>query len=88
MENIKTYKVRFAKVKNNHNALRDDVIDGETTSLPVVGHPFVLTAPPRDSGNVRVVATSPVKTILSHCKGTIEFETKTGSIYAVTTLNF
>lgn len=87
MDGIKTYDVTFSKVSNNHNRLRDDIIEGSTNSLPVVGSAFVMFAPPRDSGNVRMVNTSVVVKIINSINDVVKFETASGSIYIVALKN-
>jgi len=88
------HKVRFSKIKNNHNRLRDDVIEGTCEQLPTVGSIFVLTAPPRDIEiGIRVVNTSEVVQILPYLprnpkfpSNPIIFKTESGSTYAVQVL--
>jgi hypothetical protein len=81
---FKKMKVIFRKIQNNHNALRDDEIEGETQAMPVVGKPFVMTAPPRDMPvGFRHVNTSPVTKIISQFNHKTTFETQSGSTYSV-----
>ena len=77
-------KVIFRKIYNEHNKLRDDVIEGECTRWPDVGNIFELVGPPRDSGDLRYVATSPVTKYLfvNEDISFVIFQTDAGSIYA------
>ncbi len=83
------YNVRFKKIKNDHNKLRDDEIVGWTNDLPEIGKPFVMLAPPRDDVNAsfRGVNTSPVTSVAlieedGEVVGSI-FNTASGSTYQV-----
>jgi hypothetical protein len=69
-------KVKLIKVTSNHQNLRDDVIEGEAEFLPKVGERFFMTAPPRDSGNIRVLETSPVTEVTRTDEDTYEFSTR------------
>jgi hypothetical protein len=85
------YQVRFSKIKNNHDRLRDDVIIGTCEVLPTVGSPFFLTAPPRDiEYGMRMVNTSEVVTIFPKIRGASKnitiFKTASGSTYSVQVL--
>jgi len=77
------HSVRFRKVKNNHNRLRDDTIQGQCFNLPKVGKLFVMTAEPKtERAFLRRVNTSlVVKCTLKHNVYTLE--TQSGSIYKV-----
>lgn len=77
------YYVTFEKVKNNHDRLRDDTISGQCSMLPKVGEPFCMTAPPRDSGDCRLITTNNV-TEIEEEGGIYTFKTASGSIYRVT----
>lgn len=79
-------KVRFVKIKNNHNALRDDVIEGVTSALPKEGESFCLQAEPKDpSASVRLVNTSVVSKV-EQLDNEYTFTTRSGSLYKVIVL--
>jgi len=47
-----------------HENLRTDIIRGEAMDLPMIGHPFRLLSDPLvDGTDLRVVLTTPVKSI-------------------------
>lgn len=77
------FVVTFEKVVNDHNRLRDDKIEGWCAELPTVGKPFVMTAPPRDGGDGRLVSTNFVTACVNH-ENVHTFKTTSGSIYRVT----
>lgn len=79
------FKVRFTKVKNDHNRLRDDVIEGTCEVLPEVGKSFVMLAPPRDAGNGRMINTSPIQTCVV-INGAYMVKTASGSLYKIEVL--
>jgi hypothetical protein len=56
------HKIKFTKVKNDHNRLRDNIIEGQCNNLPELDKPFIFTGPGKEFGT-RLVQTSPVKTI-------------------------
>lgn len=78
------HKVRFIKIQNNHNALRDNVITGECKKLPCKGESFSLIGEPRDNKNAtfRLVTTN-IVTEVRKDKETLnyEFDTASGSTY-------
>ena len=80
--------VRFTKIENNHNRLRDDIIEGITYELPRVGHQFKLVGVSRDGDAFkrRLVETNFVKSIESSDSG-IVFTTMSGSTYKVEVLD-
>lgn len=75
--------VTFEKVKNDHDRLRDDSIEGWCAELPTEGKPFIMTAPPRDMGDGRLVTTN-IVTEVEEEGGIYTFKTASGSIYRVT----
>jgi len=77
------YKVIFKKIKNNHDKLCDNIVEGTSQNLPTAGQPFFLIAPLRNSTSFRYVTTSPVKEIVFHIKSKIRFKTERGSTYEV-----
>ena len=81
------YNVRLTKIKNNHDRLRDNVIEGQAAKLPAKGSQFWLTAPPRDDPNAsgRVVNTSVVTRITTVGNQYI-LNTESGSVYQVDNL--
>ncbi len=81
------YNVRLTKIKNNHDRLRDNVIEGQAAVLPVKGKQFWLTAPPRDDPKAsgRVVNTSVVKRITTVGNKHI-IVTESGSTYQIDNL--
>ena len=83
---MSTYK--FTKVHNNHERLRDDLILCNTCSEIVVGKSVTLMAPPRDSGNLRLIETSPVISLTQITPDTVEIHTASGSIYHIQTDTF
>lgn len=80
------HKVRFIKVQNNHNALRDDTIEGDCKKLPKVGEQFVLVGEPRDNKNAtcRLVTTNTVTDVKRDKEtGNYMFKTASGSEYKI-----
>lgn len=72
-----SYKVKLTKIKSNHTALRTDVIEGETSTLPTVGESFCLTGEPLDpKADMRLVVTTEIK-----------FVEQMGNEYRFNTLN-
>lgn len=76
-------KFQLIKVKKVHELVRDDVVDCYTCSEIKEGDCVTLTAPPRDSGNVRVIQTSPVLARVGLDDKTTEILTQSGSIYHI-----
>lgn len=88
------YQVKFSKINNNHNKLRDDEIIGFCTDLPEVEKQFVLFAPPRDQkvapqgmAYFRMVNTSLIKEKSQNGK-VFDFKTESGSQYRVEILEY
>jgi len=79
-----THKVTFKKIENNHNKIRDDIIEGHCHDLPEINKQFVMFAKPRDAGDIRIVNTSLVKscTFFSDTQSYV-LRTESGSIYEV-----
>lgn len=82
------YNVKFIKIKNNHDRLRDDVIKGSAVHLPIVGQKFIFVGSNRDGvrmNGVRMINTNLVTKINFHdLEGRIvEFKTESESIYRV-----
>lgn len=75
------YLVNFKKIKNNHNRLRTDEVQGLAQKLPQVGECFVIVGKGLEFGN-RCVNTSPLKEVKKTEKG-YELHTESGSIYEV-----
>lgn len=78
------YKVELEKVKNDHDRLRTDKIEGVTRELPVVGKSFILLGEGLEFGT-RCVNTSPVKEV-SKDGHKYTIKTESGSIYSVSFL--
>lgn len=78
------HQVRLTKVKNNHNRLRDDVIEGRSSRLPTKGKPFELIGEPRDDPNAsgRLVTTN-VLTEVKREGDTFTVTTASNSIYQI-----
>ena len=78
-------KCKLSKVQNEHDRLRDDVIEGECFREPALGEQFKLYAAARDTHDedyFRVVSTSPVKYIID--KNTyLLIQTESGSTYRI-----
>jgi len=55
------YEVRLVKIQSNHNNLRTNEIVGKCMELPEVGKTFLMTAPPLEEGNLRIVLTTEIK---------------------------
>jgi len=79
------FKVRLTKIENNHNELRDDSIEGETSNLPKIGRQFVMFGPPRDINiGHRMVNTSAIDMLSLDDDGKIYIVgTISGSIYKI-----
>ena len=83
------HKVKFSKVSNNHNRLRDDVIVGECEKLPELNKPFIMYCDPRDTTEgFRVVNTSRIKEMsVEFSKPNIfDVHTESGSHYKIEVL--
>lgn len=57
------FKVRLVKVASNHNNLRTNEIEGVCERLPSLGNRFILTAPPLEAGDMRMVFTTEIKSM-------------------------
>lgn len=79
------FKVRFTKVKNDHERLRDDVIEGTCELLPEIDKSFVMVAAARDAGMVRMINTSPIQTCVA-INGVYMVKTTSGSLYNIEVL--
>ena len=76
-------KIKFSKISNNHQKLRDDVIEGTTDTLPEIGNPFYFSCPPRDIPfGMRLVNTSPITDIKKNGNLYI-VATESGSVYEI-----
>lgn len=74
---MKIYKVRLTKVESNHNNIRTNSMEGETTELPVPGENFVIVGDPiNPMADVRCITTSEIQLV-----------EKTDSLYTFKTLN-
>lgn len=78
------YKVRFKKIRNNHNRMRTDVVEGITHELPKVGESFVMLSEGLEFGT-RMVNTSPVQNIET-IDNKHQLFTESGSLYEVEVL--
>ena len=78
------FKVKFKKIRNNHNRIRTDVIEGITHELPEVESQFAMLAEGLEFGT-RYVQTSPVKNIES-MDNKYQLFTESGSLYEVEVL--
>lgn len=72
----------FTKVYSANQALRDSKIECFTCSSIEIGRPVFLTAPPRDSEDIRSINTSPVKSVI-RVGNTKEILTESGSVYRI-----
>ncbi len=75
------HKVIFRKIKNNHNRLRTDEIEGETEELPTEGKAFTMFGEGLEFG-VRVINTS-LAIKVEKSFNLYTFETASGSVYQV-----
>ncbi len=90
-------KVKFKKIKNNHNKLRDDEIIGKCVHIPEVGYCFDMFGEARDlkpadipegSIGMRQVNTNMVKTcVYDESRRTFVLGTRSGSVYEVEVLD-
>lgn len=69
-------KVKLEKVSKNEGNLRTSTIDGFCDYLPKVGERFLMTAPPLESEDLRVVQTSIVQAVGCERDSHIEFITE------------
>lgn len=60
--------------------LQDDTVVGFQCGIVEMGKPFVLLAPPRDTGDVRTITTPPI-TEFTNSKEGLRFVTRSGSVY-------
>lgn len=67
----------------NGAALRTPSITGECEYLPEPGQYFTMTAPPLESGDLRVVTTSEVQEVEKTARGVMVFKTE-NSTYQLT----
>jgi hypothetical protein len=69
--------------------LRTNDVEGQTTRLPTMGKPFVMTAKPLNpNATLRYIETSPVKSVVESDDGkTYIIRTETGSVYEITILS-
>ncbi len=75
-------RVRFIKIENNHDRLRDDVIEGTYSRKPVIGECFEMYGKPRDIDiGFRAVNTSPIKKIQKFKTDVMIVTTESGSKY-------
>ena len=78
-------KVKLTKVYREENllgGLRNSSVIGESQSMPVIGNTFCMISEPLESGNIRVIETSPVKDV--NVLGNIHtITTESNSIYTV-----
>ena len=75
------YLVKFKKIKNDHNRLRTDEVEGVTRELPTVGKSFVIIGEGLEFGN-RCVNTSPLKKV-EEIENGYRLHTASGSLYEV-----
>jgi len=75
------YKVKFTKIKADHDKLRSETVEGVTRELPVEGKSFVLLGEGLEFGT-RCVNTSPVKKVEKEGHKYI-LQTESGSTYQV-----
>ena len=80
------HKIRFTKVKADHDRIRDDVIEGIAHKLPKVGECFDFYSKSRNFRlGIRMVNTSPIVEL--HEDGlTYYLTTQSGSHYTVEVL--
>jgi len=71
-------QIILEKLSDNVGGLRTNQIEGFCAALPKVGHTFLMTAPPLEAGNMRVIETSPVVEV-TDLEGVIEFKTQNSS---------
>jgi len=80
-------KAKLKKINSNHNNLRTDTVEGHIDFLPEVNLPFMIKAEPIDpNADIRLVWTTPVKSVQYIDSNTIVFETK-NSTYEIELLN-
>lgn len=76
-------KVRFTKIRDDHDRLRDDVIEGETDEPPEVGKRFSFVGPPRDiEVGFRHVNTSVIASMVKN-GNRYTARTQNGSVYEI-----
>lgn len=56
-------KVKLEKMSKNEGGLRTNSVEGDCDYLPAVGHNFTMSAPPLESGDIRIVSTSIVQEV-------------------------
>jgi hypothetical protein len=71
-------KIKLEKISINKNRLRTNIIEGDCESLPKVGQTFIMTAPPLEAGDIRVIETSYVIEATNY-QEKIEFKTQNSS---------
>lgn len=80
------YKVLFTKIKNNHDRLRTNTVEGVTQELPTLDNMFVMFGKSLTEGMAaRVINTSPVKKI-EMIDNIYMLTTESGSEYSVKVL--
>lgn len=90
-------KVKFRKVKNSHNRLRDNEILGKCTHIPEIGHQFLMFAESRDLKSEDIpegaigfhqVNTSLIEScVYNYDTKTFTISTESGSIYEIEVLD-
>ena len=78
-------KIKLEKISTNKGGLRTSVVEGKCESLPKVGQTFIMTAPPLEAGDLRVIETSFV-TEIQDFQEMIKFKTQNSS-YELTFVN-
>lgn len=69
------YKVKLVKLTLNHNNLRTTEVEGHCENLPELGKSFIMDAPPLESGDIRIIATSEVMLRWKSSPNIIHFNT-------------
>ncbi len=92
MESNTEYKVRFKKIKADHNRIRSETIEGHAVELPQLGKPFVFVGESVDktvnsSGGMRMVNTSRIMEIDRQGE-VFTCTTENNSIYEITVLTY
>lgn len=82
------YKIKFRKVKADHNRISDETMTGFCENLPMVGEMFIFVKRPNDPKTFYgMVNTSQVERIEQSNK-TFKLYTHSGSIYEVTLISY
>jgi hypothetical protein len=82
---MKTFNVTLTKIESTHNNVRTNETTGHTLALPEVGKNFFMTAPPLESGGVRMINTTEIKEVEIHSETEFTFKTQ-NSTYKVQVL--